>query len=150
MPYCFSASVMPGGIAASSCKVTCADAGATCTRPMPVVRRAAGSRRVMLTSSGAGGSAALIWEHLAAAFEPALCEDTLVERCRLCSLASSRLGEPAVLRIVGNEVRQHGRCNRCVDEIAARAGVCRSLVKSTIRHTLVLRRLEPERNLARF
>src|SRR5919107_1945878 len=43
------------------------------------------------------------------------------------------VGELAVLRIVGDEVRQHGHCARCVDEIAARAGVCRSLVKNAIR-----------------
>src|ERR671926_942153 len=43
------------------------------------------------------------------------------------------VGELAVLRIVGDEVRQHGQCDRCVDEIAARAGVCRSLVKNAIR-----------------
>ena len=44
-----------------------------------------------------------------------------------------QVGELAVLRIVGNEVRQHGQCDRCVDELAARAGVCRSLVKNAIR-----------------
>src|SRR3954465_1431818 len=43
------------------------------------------------------------------------------------------VGELAVLRIVGDEVRQHGQCDRCVDELAARAGVCRSLVKNAIR-----------------
>src|SRR3954466_11981699 len=43
------------------------------------------------------------------------------------------VGELAVLRIVGDEVRQHGHCTRCGDEIAARAGVCRSLVKNAIR-----------------
>src|ERR687890_2748790 len=43
------------------------------------------------------------------------------------------VGELAVLRIVGDEVRQHGQCDRCVDEIAARAGVCRSLVKNALR-----------------
>src|SRR5215211_5064074 len=43
------------------------------------------------------------------------------------------VGELAVLRIVGDEVRQHGCCDRCVDELAARAGVCRSLVKNAIR-----------------
>src|SRR4051794_16696416 len=32
------------------------------------------------------------------------------------------VGELAVLRIVGDEVRQHGHCARCVDEIAVRAG----------------------------
>src|SRR5829696_2940830 len=43
------------------------------------------------------------------------------------------VGELAVLRIVGDEVRLHGHCNRRVDEIAARAGVCRSMVKNAIR-----------------
>src|SRR3954462_2316069 len=43
------------------------------------------------------------------------------------------VGELAVLRIVGDEMRQHGGCDRCVDEIAARAGVCRSMVKNAIR-----------------
>ena len=43
------------------------------------------------------------------------------------------VGELAVLRIVGDEVRQHGQCDRCVDEMAARAGVCRSMVKNAIR-----------------
>src|SRR5687767_15847063 len=40
------------------------------------------------------------------------------------------VGELAVLRIVGNEVRQHGHCDRCVDELAARAGVCRRMVQT--------------------
>src|SRR3954466_9913896 len=64
------------------------------------------------------------------------------------------VGELAVLRIVGDEVRQHGRCDRCVDEIAARAGVCRSLVKNAIRTaarlgllTVEERRREGRRNL---
>src|SRR3954453_1649816 len=43
------------------------------------------------------------------------------------------VSELAVLRIVGDEVRQRGHCGRCVDELAARAGVCRSLVKNAIR-----------------
>src|SRR5215212_6580155 len=43
------------------------------------------------------------------------------------------VSELAVLRIVGDEVRQHSHCARCVDEIAARAGVCRSMVKNAIR-----------------
>src|SRR4051794_12323682 len=43
------------------------------------------------------------------------------------------VSELAVLRIVGDEVRQHGQCARCVDEIAARAGVCRSMVKNALR-----------------
>ena len=62
--------------------------------------------------------------------------------------------ELAVLRIIGDEVRQHGHCARCVDEIAARAGVCRSMVKNAIREaarlgllTVQERRREGHRNL---
>src|SRR4051794_34381509 len=43
------------------------------------------------------------------------------------------VSELAVLRIVGDDVRQHGHCDRCVDEIAARAGVCRRMVQNAIR-----------------
>src|SRR3954471_18778416 len=64
------------------------------------------------------------------------------------------VGELAVLRIVGDEVRQHGHCDRCVDELAARAGVCRSMVKNAIREaarlgllTVEERRREGRRNL---
>src|SRR5215212_9130364 len=64
------------------------------------------------------------------------------------------VSELAVLRIVGDEVRQHGQCARCVDEIAARAGVCRSMVKNAIREaarlgllTVQERRREGRRNL---
>jgi hypothetical protein len=64
------------------------------------------------------------------------------------------VSELAVLRIVGDEVRQHGHCARCVDEIAARAGVCRSMVKNAIRTaarlgllTVEERRREGHRNL---
>src|SRR3982751_919942 len=64
------------------------------------------------------------------------------------------VSELAVLRIVGDEVRQHGHCDRCVDEMAARAGVCRSLVKNAIRTaarlgllTVEERRREGRRNL---
>src|SRR3954452_24239096 len=64
------------------------------------------------------------------------------------------VSELAVLRIVGDEVRQHGHCDRCVDEIAARAGVCRSMVKNAIREaarlgllTVEERRREGRRNL---
>src|SRR5919112_1289459 len=64
------------------------------------------------------------------------------------------VGELAVLRIVGDEVHQHGQCDRCVDEIAARAGVCRSLVKNALRTaarlglvTVEERRREGRRNL---
>src|SRR5215212_922235 len=43
------------------------------------------------------------------------------------------VSELAVLRIVGDEVRQHGHCARCVDEIAARAGVCRRMVQTALK-----------------
>src|SRR4051812_25246383 len=64
------------------------------------------------------------------------------------------VSELAVLRIVGDEVRQHGQCDRCVVELAARAGVCRSMVKNAIREaarlgllTVQERRQEGRRNL---
>src|SRR4051794_36946349 len=65
------------------------------------------------------------------------------------------VSELAVLRIVGDEVRQHEQCARCVDELAARAGVCRSMVKNAIRTaarlglvTVEERRREGRRNLS--
>ena len=42
-------------------------------------------------------------------------------------------GELAVLQIVGDEVRGQGACSRTIDEIAARAGTCRAVVKRAIR-----------------
>jgi hypothetical protein len=42
-------------------------------------------------------------------------------------------GELAVLRIVGDEVRQHGACALYIDAIAARAGVCRTTAQNAIR-----------------
>ena len=64
------------------------------------------------------------------------------------------VSELAVLRIIGDEVRQHGQCDRCVDELAARAGVCRSMVKNAVREaarlgllTVQERRREGRRNL---
>src|SRR3954465_11749291 len=64
------------------------------------------------------------------------------------------VSELAVLRIIGDEVRQHGQCRRCVDEIAARAGVCRRMVQNAIREaarlgllTVEERRREGRRNL---
>src|SRR3954463_15467277 len=64
------------------------------------------------------------------------------------------VSELAVLRIIGDEVRQHGQCARCVDEIAARAGVCRRMVQNAIREaarlgllTIEERRREGRRNL---
>src|ERR671926_1191695 len=43
------------------------------------------------------------------------------------------VSELAVLRIIGDEVRQRGLCDRCIDEMAARAGVCRRMVQNAIR-----------------
>src|SRR4051794_38088982 len=64
------------------------------------------------------------------------------------------VSELAVLRIVGDEVRQHGQCDRCVDELAARAGVCRRMVQNAVREaarlglvTVEERRREGRRNL---
>src|SRR6185436_3905616 len=64
------------------------------------------------------------------------------------------VSELAVLRIIGDEVRQHGQCDRCVDELAARAGVCRRMVQNAIRSaarlgllTVEERRREGRRNL---
>src|SRR4051795_3133380 len=64
------------------------------------------------------------------------------------------VSELAVLRIIGDEVRQHGLCERCVDELAARAGVCRRMVQNAIREaarlgllTIEERRREGLRNL---
>ena len=42
--------------------------------------------------------------------------------------------EVAVLRIVADEHRDRGDCALCVDEIAARAGVCHRTVQNALRH----------------
>lgn len=42
-------------------------------------------------------------------------------------------GELAVLRIVADEFRDRGSCSLCLDAVAARAGVSRSLAKAAIR-----------------
>src|SRR3954468_4566448 len=64
------------------------------------------------------------------------------------------VSELAVLRIIGDEVRQHGLCERCIDELAARAGVCRRMVQNALREaarlgllTIEERRREGRRNL---
>src|SRR3954453_14394222 len=64
------------------------------------------------------------------------------------------VSELAVLRIIGDEVRQHGLCERCVDELAARAGVCRRMVQNALREaarlgllTIEERRRDGRRNL---
>ena len=54
------------------------------------------------------------------------------------------VSELAVLRIIGDEVQQHGHCDRCVDEIAARAGVCRRMVQNAIREAARLGLLTSE------
>ena len=54
------------------------------------------------------------------------------------------VSELAVLRIIGDEVRLHGCCDRCVDEIAARAGVCRRMVQNALREATQLRLLTVE------
>jgi hypothetical protein len=64
------------------------------------------------------------------------------------------VSELAVLRIIGDEVSQHGQCDRCVDEIAARAGVCRRMAQNALQEaarlglvTVEERRREGRRNL---
>jgi len=64
------------------------------------------------------------------------------------------VSELAVLRIVGDEVRERGCCDRTVDEIAARAGTCRTVVKDAIRTAATLglltvqeRRRQGQKNL---
>src|SRR5215207_8048737 len=43
------------------------------------------------------------------------------------------VGELAVLRIVGDEVRRHGYCDRSIGELAARAGCGRTTAQNAIR-----------------
>jgi GTP-sensing pleiotropic transcriptional regulator CodY len=65
------------------------------------------------------------------------------------------VGELAALRIVADEVRENGHCDRTLAEIAARAGVCRSIAKNAIRTAAAMglltvqeRRREGQKNLA--
>ena len=51
-------------------------------------------------------------------------------------------GELAALRIVADEVQTQGRCELCLDAIAARAGVCRALAKRALRQAHRLGMLE--------
>src|SRR3954452_10208992 len=60
----------------------------------------------------------------------------------------------AVRRIIAEAVCQHRQCDRCVDEIAARAGVCRRMVQHALKEAARLglltteeRRREGRRNL---
>jgi len=51
------------------------------------------------------------------------------------AIASSfTVGEIAVLRVVADEYLAHGACDRSVNELSARAGVCRSIVKQAIKY----------------
>lgn len=43
------------------------------------------------------------------------------------------VAEIAVLRVVGDECRDKGRCERTLDELAARAGCCRSSARNALR-----------------
>jgi hypothetical protein len=64
------------------------------------------------------------------------------------------VGELAVLRIVGDTVKRQGCCSASIGEIAARAGVCRTLVQNAIREaarqglvTIEERRRQGQKNL---
>jgi hypothetical protein len=64
-------------------------------------------------------------------------------------------GERAVLVVIGEECKRKGYCDKCLDEIARIAGVCRTTVQNTLRkarekgrqHLLVTER--PQRGKAR-
>src|SRR4051812_14469794 len=99
------------------------------------------------------GTSPHVREHRLCLLARALTEPP-VERCHWALTCRFAVGELAVLRIVGDEVRQHGHCDRCVDELAARAGVCRRMVQNAIRTaarlgllTVEERRREGRRNL---
>ena len=47
--------------------------------------------------------------------------------------ATFTTGELAVLKVISDEVLAHGACDRSLNELAARAGVCRSLAKRAVR-----------------
>jgi hypothetical protein len=64
------------------------------------------------------------------------------------------VGELAVLKVVADEVRDHGRCDRTLGEIAARAGVCHRLARNAVRQaerlgllTIEERRRQGQKNL---
>ncbi len=67
---------------------------------------------------------------------------------------SFTVGELSVLAIVGAEMAAHGECDRSIAEIAARAGVCRSLVQRALKAavgfgllTITERRVKGRKNL---
>ncbi len=47
--------------------------------------------------------------------------------------ATFTISEIAVLAVIADEVAQHGRCERSLDELAARAGTCRTMARRAIR-----------------
>ena len=47
-------------------------------------------------------------------------------------------GEAATLSVIAQEVRHHGACDLSVDAIAARAGVCRTVVQNTLRQAKMI------------
>ena len=47
--------------------------------------------------------------------------------------AAFTMAELAVMRVIGNEIRQRGNCDRCIDEIAARAACSRKTVQRALR-----------------
>jgi hypothetical protein len=64
------------------------------------------------------------------------------------------VGELAALRIVTDEVRENGHCDRTIAEISARAGVCRTTAQNAIRAAAAMglltvqeRRREGQKNL---
>jgi hypothetical protein len=60
-------------------------------------------------------------------------------------------GELAVLRIIADEAKAHGGCRRCIDEIAARAGTCRTTAQNAIRAAKRLRLITvQERRVSAF
>jgi hypothetical protein len=48
------------------------------------------------------------------------------------------VGEAAALKVIADEVRAHGKCDRTLGEIAARAGVGRTTVQNAIRQAVRL------------
>src|SRR5919202_1824007 len=48
------------------------------------------------------------------------------------------VGEAAALKVIADEVRAHGKCDRTLGEIAARAGVGRTTVQNAIRQAVKL------------
>jgi hypothetical protein len=59
--------------------------------------------------------------------------------------------ERAALTIIAREVQQHGRCTKTIGEIAARAGVCETIVRNALREASRMKLLQvQERRLTRW